>query len=744
MPDHARRRPDLPDDASPATLAPGAAAGLTEFARACRAAARAVSLYPGGHPAIASTLTRLAALSREITAADPFAVQALSDRLLVDGAGLPRPDPAATELAGLLHRHAVARLTVRPEADIAAWHTLFLLLARSPDEVRCEGGIARLWQRAGAPGVDLEEIDYAEVLREKEGTTAAIEVILSAVKSSGAGCQLGESVAGLVSDVIADPTRTEALMRGIEESAADWPGGSPALFEALLRATVQRADAGTPADLDATLSRFGELASRLSAPAMAALLERRHEQRPVAGADPLGAVLDRMSDGAVAGFVTRSVVAGHGASERLAHAFTALAPEMDRQRQLLGLARAEAQASSLGEEPTFPELWTGVETMLTSYTDETFVSASYATELSKARTQPVDVEGVTDDPGDRIAAWVSSVSDAALRDLDRALLVDLLAVEPDPLRWRDMAYTVVGYADDLIRNGWFGEGWQLLEAVVAEGAAAAARQPHATAALAAIGPGAMISVSAHLRTAPDSDCRRFAALCRAIGPQTIEPLALALAAEPDGRARRRLREIVIGFGPDGRGAVQQLMHSKSWEVRRTAAHLLREFGGAEGLAALIPLLTDPEPLVQREAVHSLVINSSPEAAAIVLAALTRGTATAREAIGREILSVRDDRAAITICRLVQQADARLPPLFHLGALAALGSTGTVEAIAALESTLRQGGWRSPMRSHRCRAAAAHSLRCIGTPAAIDRLRTAAASGSFGARWAARAELAHLA
>ena len=41
-------------------LAPDAAARLAEFARACKAAARAVSLYPGGHPAIGTTLGRLA------------------------------------------------------------------------------------------------------------------------------------------------------------------------------------------------------------------------------------------------------------------------------------------------------------------------------------------------------------------------------------------------------------------------------------------------------------------------------------------------------------------------------------------------------------------------------------------------------------------------------------------------------------------------------------------------------------
>ena len=51
---------------SPETLQPLAAeetARLIDFARACKAAARAVLLYPEGHPAIAATLGRIAQLT---------------------------------------------------------------------------------------------------------------------------------------------------------------------------------------------------------------------------------------------------------------------------------------------------------------------------------------------------------------------------------------------------------------------------------------------------------------------------------------------------------------------------------------------------------------------------------------------------------------------------------------------------------------------------------------------------------
>jgi hypothetical protein len=84
----------------------------------------------------------------------------------------------------------------------------------------------------------------------------------------------------------------------------------------------------------------------------------------------------------------------------------------------------------------------------------------------------------------------------------------------------------------------------------------------------------------------------------------------ALATEQDVNVRKRLREMLVGFGARGRDAVQQLMNAASWEVRRTAAYLLREFGGTEALADLEPLLNDSEPLVQKEAVEAIALNGN--------------------------------------------------------------------------------------------------------------------------------------
>ena len=71
------------------------------------------------------------------------------------------------ELAALLHDHLIGEFTVHPGGDIDAWRTFLLLLGRTPESVRSDGGIARVWATLAGRHVEVREIDYAEVLRER-------------------------------------------------------------------------------------------------------------------------------------------------------------------------------------------------------------------------------------------------------------------------------------------------------------------------------------------------------------------------------------------------------------------------------------------------------------------------------------------------------------------------------------------------------------------------------------------------
>src|SRR5262249_44689886 len=385
------------------TLDAETAGKLTEFARACKAAARAVSLYPAAHPAIGSTLGRLSELTASLTANGPFTLEVRPHQVFVADGAVAKPDAAIVELSDLLRRQLVGKLTLNAGADKESWRTLLLLLARAPEEVRGDGGIKSLWATAGGPSLEIVEIDYAEVLREKQGDAEAVDRLVEAAMS-GAELDVDEAGMRLLVEIVANPARLAALMQQLEKRTENTPGAvRVTAFVKLLRGLAEYVGRTDPAQLDQTLRDIGHAAGRLSAEAMLELLLRRSKPEAMAGnVDVVTAMMDRMSDGAVASFVSNSVIAERGASDRLAQAFHALVPDSERQRQLLSMAQPDVAASEFGsEQAAFEDMWKRVEAMLTSYSDEKFVSEGYARELSGARQKAVDVEAISDDPPER-------------------------------------------------------------------------------------------------------------------------------------------------------------------------------------------------------------------------------------------------------------------------------------------------------------------------------------------------------
>ena len=127
-------------------------------------------LYPAGHPAIAATLGRIAQITAPASLRGAAAASTCCPTACCSTTRAPaRPDAALTELAVLLHSHLIGEMTIHPGGDVEAWRTFLLLLGRTPESVRADGGIARVWATMAGRHVELREIDYAEVLRERAG-----------------------------------------------------------------------------------------------------------------------------------------------------------------------------------------------------------------------------------------------------------------------------------------------------------------------------------------------------------------------------------------------------------------------------------------------------------------------------------------------------------------------------------------------------------------------------------------------
>jgi hypothetical protein len=718
---------------------------LSDFARACKAAARSVSLYPGTHPAIRAALARVCSASGRLTAAGDVTLTVHPEMLVIDGRAPLRPDAAIPELATLLHERLVGELRIDRGADAEDWLALLLLLGRAPEDLIGAGGIGQSWAATGRGHFDIREIDYAEVLRERAGDGAAEWDRIIAFCLQGESATLDDRALASLLDAVSDPTRFGELLDRLQDSPAAGGasvGARAAALLQLLRIAVDAAKARGDEATDTVLQTIADSSRRLTPEMLLAVLAQRKSGDPEAAALAT-AVVERISDPTIASFVANSVAAERGATERLAHAFEALVPESERKERLLQMAETEARQGALGDDAGFEQLWQGAADMLKSYSDENYVSDDYGRELTSARTQAIEVERVSDDPPERVQLWLSTVSETALRQLDLDLLLDLLRIEEDPAQWEQVAAIVAAEVERRTVLGDIDAAQRLADVMLREqgpeGRAHLSRAAAETAARLASGP-LVRHVVLHLRKAPDGGVASLARLCHTIGPGVVRPLAEALAVEENNRAIRVLRETLLGFGAAGRHSVEQLKNSSNPAVRRTAIDLLRVLGGDEALPELASMLGDADPQVQRESIRAIVQIGSKQAYAVLEHALVASRA-AREAIVQQLIALREDKAIPLLCFVLNHTKPRgRLARAHAEIIDALGSLGAhAESTRTLRRILHGGNWFAPFKTAALREAAAAALLRIGSPETAAVLAEAASGGSRSVRKIARAK-----
>jgi HEAT repeat protein/PBS lyase HEAT-like repeat-containing protein len=719
-------------------------ATLADFARTCKGAARAVSLYPATHPAIQGALSRVVNASRRITAEGDVTITVLPDLLVIEGRAPVKPDAAIGEFAGLLHDRLVGELRINPDADATDWRTLLLLLSRTTEELMEDGGIGKAWAASGQAHFEIREIDYAEVLRERAGADgAAWDRIIDFCLQGDSGGSIDERALEAVIGALESEQRFGELLEQIqaEQAGSASIGARAAALLGLIQKAIETLKERRQTDHGPLLQRIADSAAHMTPDMMLAFLQQARQQTAT-GEPPLAAaIVERMGDGTIATFVAGAVVTERGASDRLALAFEALVPEVERKERLLDLAKGTAEQTPLGGEAGFENLWEGAKDMLMSYSDKSFVNEEYARELSGTRSQAIEVERVSDDPLDRKQAWLDSVSDGAIRDLDLALIHDLLRLENDPPAWQGIAS--VG-ADEIERRTLLGDvatAQALLDVLVVERGdeGRAALRPVAESVLSKLAGGQIIRhIVFQLRKVEDADVQPLSHMCHTIGTSVVRPLAFALAVEENNRAIGHLRELLLGFGAAGRQSVEQLKNSSNPAVRRTAIDLLRVFGGREALPELASMLDDADPQVQRESIRAIVEIGTEEAFAVLEHALI-GNNASRDTILQQLIVLRDVKAIPLLCYVLNHTSPRGKLVaVHAQIIEALGILGAHPgSTTALRTVLYRGEWWAPFRTAALRDAAAAALRRMGSPEARELLKEAAASGSRGVRKAAK-------
>jgi hypothetical protein len=732
-------------EAASTPLPPEESARLIDFGRAFKAAARAVTLYPAAHPAIAATLGRIVEMTSSARLPAPLRITVLPDGLLLDERPPARAEPAVTELADLLHSHLIGALTVHGGGDVEAWRNFLLLLARPPDSLRADGGIARAWATTGARHLEIREIDYAQVLRERKSGKAAVWDRVIANCLQGDIADIDDEVLRELLEVAGNSEQLAELATELEAraSAEGGVGARAAAVLRMLRSIAEAVSKNEPERLEPVLQNMAGAVGQLTPDTLIELLARRSEAEE--GPRLMNAVVSRMSDTTIAKFVARNVIGSPTSTERLAIAFQTLVKEKEDRTRLLALARKDVAESPLANTDGFEGVWNHVaEKLLTSYSDKSFVSEDYGRELSSARTKAIDIEHVSDDPPERIRGWLSTVATSVLRTLDLTLVLDLLRIEESDDRWGELMTPVVALIEDLLLVGDFDAAIQIVSALTqtATSHESTSRRQYAVTAIDMLVAGPMMrNIVTHLPTIDEAQFEQVKAMCLSLGEVVVKPLAEALSVEERTRPRQRLTSILLAFGVVGKRTAERLKGSSNPAVRRTAVYLLREFGGSDALPDLTELLDDNEPQVQREAVRAILNIGTEQSYQVLEKALASGTDRSREAIMRAVIGLRDERATPLFTYIVRHVSHRGPLVeVYLRAIESLGTLRDPEAIEPLKEALYRGEWWAPRRSAVLRSASAQALARIGTEEARAVLSEAASSGPRGVRTAVRPHL----
>jgi hypothetical protein len=735
------------------TLAPEVSARLIAFGRACKAAARAVALYPSEHPAVNTALRALVQVATAAAANGPLVLGVLKDTLTIDGRRAAHPDIALSELASLLHGRAVGQFEITATVDAETWRAFLLLLARQADETREAGGLAQVWAATRHAGLELRAIDYAEVLRgRRHGDRADWPVVVEHCLA-GQAARLDDESLETLADIFQDPSRLVPFAESLEASAPEDLVTAPRALARTLQAVAGLIARRHPEGLDTLFTKVASAANQLSLDAMLRLLEGAPAGDDLDVQSPTGQVVAvsgavqevarRLPAEDAARVVARAIVSGQGPRARLAKVFQTLVPDATRQSPVLALAREQVAEQIGPRTAAFEELWKEAERLLVRHVDRHFVSGEYSQELSRVLDPAFDIDQIPDDPPEQVTAWVAGLSERAVRALDARMVLDLLRVDAQAHRWAEVAAAAVTRAHDLLVLGEFDLAEPIVHCLSQEAAGGGDHSAGALAAMQQLWNGSLMRhLASHLDAADDARFEQVKRLCLTLGPAVIPSLADALSHEERERARLRLCDVLLAFGPAGRQSVEQLKQSQNANVRRTAIHLLREFGGDSALPELASLLDDTEPHVQRDAVQAIVTIRTRAGYAVLEHALATGSERSRAAITNALASLRGERAVPLFCYFVERGPCRGPlQLVCQKAAEALGGLGVTEAVECLSQALYRGNWWTPISSAAFRSSVATALGRIDTAEARSALARAAAEGSGGTRKAARAAMA---
>ena len=708
------------------------------LARALTLGLRSWGFYPPEHPAVALAVDRMIAACTDAAAGGMLQIAVTPHALLIDGMPLESTDLSVLECAELLHDRDVLQFTIVAPPPDAVVRSLLAVLSLDRETRRARGGPAVIWGAEDQAAFVLEQIDYQQLLeREVDEGPARRDATWQAIVRSiimGRKTFTGEEQARLT-EISKDVGAIGELCKDIKEPYVTADGSPMVTTQAATVLAVYRHIATTVAALEP--ERVQEVIDSLAlaagslepATALEVLLQDEHQAD--AGGIPIAAALKQsFDDQQVALLLARALSSPGYPANRLAQVLDTLAPDEERKRRVLTLAKKLITERDFGGKRPIDDIRKSLDDLVLRYDASTYVPADYRQSIETATSRAGELAARGLPP--ELAEWLETLGHESVRRLSGQLLIDLLRNETVPGRMAETARDMGAFVEELLLAGAYGE----CQPVVDELLGAVKRKP-------AIAPDAChqaldsVGASAALReaagTLADQSPEEFAAfekLVRSIGPAAIHAIVTSYQRE-DGVATERATQLLGGMGAAGIPHLTAGIEDPRWFVQREMARVLGKIGGAAAVPPFQTLLRRGDPRVLQSAVPSLAVIDDPSAMRALHTVLKAATGDARSTVISALTGMKDARVVPMLTRIVQECDPFSTdyPLLQetLAALAALRDERAIQPIAALA---RQKRWLAWGRTTKLREACLRALQRIGTAKARAALADLAQTGDF--------------
>ena len=707
------------------------------LARAITIALRGWGFYPPEHPAVVAAVERLTAAAADAAAGGLMQLAVTPHQLLLDGIALDSTDLAVVECAELLHDRDILQRTVMLAPSDEVIRSLLAVLSLDRDTRRARGGPAAIWGEEDQTAILLEQIDYQEILeRELDEGPARRDSTWKAIVRSiimGRSTFTAEEQQRLL-DISRDVGAIGELAKDSREPFTT-PDGSPlvttqaATVLAVYRHIAKTVAALEPERVQEVINSLALAASSLdSSTALELMLQ---EESAGEGVQIVGALKQAFDDQQVAMLLARALSSPGHPTNRLAKVLDTLAPDAERKRRVLTLARRLISERDFGSKRPIDDIRQSLDELLLQYDESTYVSTDYRQSMDSAAERAADLAARGLPP--ELNEWLDTLGHESVRRLSGQLLIDLLRNESKADRMAETARDMAAFAEELLLAGAYADAVP----VVTELDAAATRKPSLAPdacrkALDGLGASqAMTEAAAGLGDLSTAEFAGFDAVVGASGAAAVAALLSAYRKEEGGVATERASALLAKLGAAAIPGLAAASDDPRWFVQREIARLLGQIGTPGAVPPLQSLLRRTDVRVIQAAVSSLARIDDPAAARALHMVLKGASGEARAAVIAALVGLKDPRVVPMLGRVLDDSDPFGDELsMVLDTLDALASFRDDRALAQIAKTARRRRWLAWGKTRQLREGSLRALARIATPKAKQALADLARSGDF--------------